>query len=370
MKLRRCRAFTLVEMLVVIAIIAALSALLIPAVQNARERARQAQCMNNQHEIAMAIAAYEGAKQQLPGYVNQVTVPTFATVGCGTGNAPPVPTASAVTWAAVLLPFLGRQDLWDGNESANPTWSPGAPDPNTHGWRTGTPSPRTVAPWNQGSLPTVPSVMVRMNTFVCPDDTGATVPCSLSYVVNVSVASLFPAYNATETGVFRDLVPTRIGGAAPSTVPRPVSSSNIKSASQTPLLSEASYPMDLPATRPGDYGNGTSDKYTRRWYFFVATANVSGTPPSPYFNDTDLFSTTANPYNNSIVGTYLSSGRFGFIWPNVAPAPMVNSPFMPPSWLPQRMMHAGVAIVTFYDGHSETIADTTNCSTYPCPQVQ
>jgi prepilin-type N-terminal cleavage/methylation domain-containing protein len=63
-KLRR--GFTLVELLVVIAIIGVLVALLLPAVQAAREAARRAQCMNNMRQMGLAVLNYESAKTFLP----------------------------------------------------------------------------------------------------------------------------------------------------------------------------------------------------------------------------------------------------------------------------------------------------------------
>ena len=59
-------AFTLVELLVVIAIIGVLVALLLPAVQAAREAARRTQCSKNLQECASAITAYDQAKGFLP----------------------------------------------------------------------------------------------------------------------------------------------------------------------------------------------------------------------------------------------------------------------------------------------------------------
>ena len=60
------RGFTLVELLVVVAIIGVLVVILLPAVQVVRESVRRTQCLNNLKQIGLAVQNYDGAHRQIP----------------------------------------------------------------------------------------------------------------------------------------------------------------------------------------------------------------------------------------------------------------------------------------------------------------
>lgn len=90
---------TLVELLVVMAIIGTLAALLLPAVQAARESARRAECQNNLRQIGVALHAYHASRGQFPvGCVDKRAVATN-------------PNGRQLAWSVAILSELGEPSL-------------------------------------------------------------------------------------------------------------------------------------------------------------------------------------------------------------------------------------------------------------------
>lgn len=193
--------FTLVELLVVIAIIGTLVALLLPAVQSARESARRSTCTNNVKQAQTAMTLYDTSQRKLPGYINLLKNPSA-------GNG----ALRRASWVIMVFPYMEENALWDKWSKVLRT----TPEYNA-----------APGPWTS----TFPSdAAPELEILQCPSD-PPDVPGSpaLSYVVNAgqgfgdnSRGNAGPSGTSVENqeyvanGVFFDLNPVAIpsGGAA------------------------------------------------------------------------------------------------------------------------------------------------------------
>ena len=140
----RFRGFTLVELLVVIAIIGILIALLLPAVQAAREAARRTQCVNNLKQIGIGILNHESTYKEFPAG------------RLGDDGCPPAAEPFRAVGASLfvqILPFIEQQALFDQlNIDEVPVWTMISCGSN----------------WER--TPAGEAVETRLDGFVCPSD--------------------------------------------------------------------------------------------------------------------------------------------------------------------------------------------------------
>lgn len=203
---RRSGAFTLVELLVVIAILGVLVALLLPAVQAARESARRSQCLNNLQQLAVAALSYEAAHREYPPGVQQSIF-----------------TSAPVYRGSTLFVYLS--DRLE-QESVEQSWNFDDPMKNTLGGR--------------GAL-----TATVIPAFLCPSDLLSENPIAqaslyyalTSYGGNGGTRSYFPA-EATTDGMFHTTGPA----SEPLPHQRPVKMKDIADgASATLLFGERSH---------------------------------------------------------------------------------------------------------------------------------
>jgi prepilin-type N-terminal cleavage/methylation domain-containing protein/prepilin-type processing-associated H-X9-DG protein len=162
------RGFTLVELLVVIAIIGVLVALLLPAVQAAREAARRMQCQNNFKQMGLAMHSFHDAFGRLPP--------------CGQSN-----TANRWGWQVAIMPYIEQGNLFQQLGSPDLTTTASMPFPAT------------------------PILQTKIAAYRCPSDLTTQLPTNpnfdnygtSNYIVSEGVVSWYVGGVTTEMGKTR-----------------------------------------------------------------------------------------------------------------------------------------------------------------------
>jgi len=133
------RGFTLVELLVVIAIIGMLIALLLPAVQAAREAARRMQCTNKLKQLALTLHSFHDVQNRFPASSYDPIVTSLEIRLCG--------------YLPLLLPYMEQNAVYGAMMQRHVS---GSPDPDAARWNI----------WEK------PSGHVLIDAFLCPSDSG------------------------------------------------------------------------------------------------------------------------------------------------------------------------------------------------------
>jgi prepilin-type N-terminal cleavage/methylation domain-containing protein/prepilin-type processing-associated H-X9-DG protein len=337
----RPRGFTLIELLVVIAIIAVLMALLLPAVQSAREAARRIQCTNNLKQLGLALHNYHSIQNVLPpGRIN--------TYLAGNGHC----------WGAYsqLLPQLEMQNLFNAmNFSMNPD-----PDFTT-----------TNAVANMSAAVTV------LNALVCPSDgstptatVGGGVYAGHNYLMNVgsgySVVQSPPAPALPPNGILFENSAVGLAAVTDGT-------------SQTVVLSET-----IRSTAGSPTGFNTLSVFAQDPLsgFVITGNNTAGNGP-PIFSDADYLArclTKSPPGFQPTRGIKWLYGAPGHSMYNHRRSPndknydcrggLPHSDKSLADWvnlslnITSRSRHPGGVNSLFCDGHVQFIKDSVNVTSW------
>jgi prepilin-type N-terminal cleavage/methylation domain-containing protein/prepilin-type processing-associated H-X9-DG protein len=331
------RGFTLIELLVVIAIIGVLIALLLPAVQSAREAARRAQCTNNLKQIGISLHNYHVGLNSFPvGFLYPQP-----------GQAYPGVPVLHYRWSvlAQLSPYLEQTNVYN---ALNTDW-PIAAGPASV---LGTP-PWTVFASNVTVLAT------RVEFFLCPSD-GQDPPTllpggtSLSAPTNYHFCTGDGSPGSTMPGDAGATVPAKgvfVLGAAQSIAKIRDGSSNTVAASEQLIGTAAAGPSTVSGgtTLPADVRRAAAIGST-------PLSDAGCSTPTGWRLDKGL-GWWDGDYRSTIYNHYLTpNSRLYDCWQ--------TSPPHNPAWKAARSNHPGGVVTLFCDGHVAFIKDTVNLATW------
>jgi prepilin-type N-terminal cleavage/methylation domain-containing protein/prepilin-type processing-associated H-X9-DG protein len=346
--------FTLVEMLVVIAIIAVLAGLLLPAIQMAREAARRASCSNNLKNLALAIQQFDAAKSQYPAsrtfwnnpaYRNLPIYPPSLT---NAGRAVP----ATLTWVHEIMPYIEMQTIRDRLENQTATVMNQRSAGQSEGLAFGVPV--WAVDGGSGKLGIVfcPSDETDDSLSGNTDLSGAPLKYSqLSYGINSGVADNLAMANAAygldwpANGVFEN----KMRGTAEGP-----NGTNVR----------------VFRTTMADVVNGdgtsntillTDNSDLEEWNYAPTEYHVGIVWDDNYQNNTNQLLNKYIPYPNTPPNTKPSIGMVGLAGANnVVQSPQVDAL----AYARPLSNHPGGFMTAFADGHAGFVSETIDFSVY------
>ena len=385
------RAFTLVELLVVIAIIGVLVALLLPAVQAAREAARRMQCGNHLKQIGIALHNYHDVFQSLPygARARYVVVTGTATAPTGTGIGPQF---YGPSWYVSILPFCEQKPMSDQIEQMGVSSGANFVDltlgnpPTRVAWATH----NQKIPWMLCPSSPLPQQELLQNNAARPN-------CVVASYVGISGATNHNSNSMTTNEVNFWETRTKPGpsGAATGTAAQNGTGQNaaemtswggmltanecygmaacLDGTSNTIVVSEKGDYFYSGHTGPaasstraridGSFFNGGSNAYTGGWWFVGAISGATSstgptTTPVKAYNVTTLRAYNAPAPANSMIGFNGKGVNYAVGGNQTVSNPIqgigqtaMNNPLI--------SGHPNIVLAVYMDGHTQAITKNT-----------
>jgi prepilin-type N-terminal cleavage/methylation domain-containing protein len=375
------RGFTLVELLVVIAIIGVLVALLLPAVQAAREAARRMQCSNHLKQIGLALQNYHDTFQSLPFGARARFVST-STSGAGLN---PVGQNWGPSWLVSILPFAEQKPLSDLLEAAQLT-NPNLTDLTQNVGRMGFHAHNQKIAWMLCPSSPLPQTEIlrggKTPTVVVP-----------SYVGISGATNHFANRLTTEIPFLESRLKPKQGIAASAAAnvtgpPTPTTSQQawggmlcpnecygmsacIDGTSNTMLVSEkgdyfySRHRANNTGFRlrvDGSYTNGGTGTYTGGWWWLGTNVGYTSSQGqatwAPAYNVTTLRAYNAPAPPNSVIGFNGKNVNFP-LGTTAADTTVVQGIGQTQQNNPLISAHPNVVLAVFMDGHTQPITKNT-----------